>query len=221
LLEQGDDKTRELHSFLFKTAAEPFIKMLQLWLFKGELHDPYNEFMVQEDKSLSKEALERDFNSQYWEERYTLRTLHIPKILKGHSNSLAQMILTAGKYLNVVRGCFRGHVILPTEQTLKIDPDSLSTLSRAVTKVYTFSSQVLLKMLEEQHGLSTHLKSLRRFFLLEHGDFFTQFMDIAEGELRREAKDISVSRINSLLQLAIQTSTLASDPHKEELSCSG
>ena len=194
--------------------------MLQSWLFKGELHDPYKEFMIQEDRSLSKEGLEHDFNSQYWEERYKLRTKHVPKILKGQGNSLAQMILTAGKYLSVVRGCFQGRIKLPEEEPLKIDPNSLSALSKAVTKVYTFASQVLLKMLEEQHGLSTHLKSLRRFFLLEHGDFFTQFMDIAEGELRREAKDIAETRIHSLLQLAIHTSTLANDPHKEELSCS-
>ena len=144
LLDQGDEKLRELHYFLFKTAATPFIQMLQLWLFEGELHDPYNEFMVQEDKSLSKEGLEHDFNSQYWEERYTLRTQHIPNILKGHSNSLAQMILTAGKYLSVVRGCFKGHIVLPEVQPLKLDPDSLSALSKAVTKVYTFSKIQIL-----------------------------------------------------------------------------
>jgi len=112
-------------------ASEPFLKMLRLWLFKGELQDPYQEFMIQENKSVSREgtttigssnlllnspcplftsaaALAEDFNAQYWDERYILRPQHVPKILKGHSNSLAQMILTAGKYLNVVRGCYKG-----------------------------------------------------------------------------------------------------------------
>ena len=144
--------------------------------------------MVQENRRLVKEGLAQDFNSQYWEERYTLRTTHIPKILRGQGNSLAQMILTAGKYLSVVRGCYKGNVVLPDTQELHIEPDNLSVLTRAVTNVYSFSSRALLRMLEEQHGLSAHLRSLRRFFLLEHGDFFTQFMDTAEGELRREAK---------------------------------
>jgi gamma-tubulin complex component 2 len=220
LLEQGDEKTRELHAFLYREAAKPFTNMLQQWLFKGELIDPYNEFMIQENRRLAKEGLAQDFNSQYWEERYTLRTTHTPKILRGHGNSLAQMILTAGKYLSVVRGSFKGTIVLPEEQELRIEPDSLSMLTSAVTKVYTFSSRALLRLLEDQHGLSTHLKSLRRFFLLEHGDFFTQFMDTAEGELRREAKDISISRIHHLLQLAIQTSTVQTDPHRDDLSCS-
>ena len=221
LLEQGDDKTRELHSHLFQLASEPFVKTLRQWLFKGELEDPYGEFMIQENKTVSREALAEDFNAQYWEERYTIRPQHVPKVLKGHSNSLAQMVLTAGKYLNVVRGCYTGKdaLQLPEERELRVDPDSISMLSRSVNDVYRFSSRALLRLLEENHGLSSHLRSLRRFFLLEHGDFFTQFMDVAEEELRREAKDISPTRIQSLLQLAIQTSTLSNESHREDLSC--
>jgi len=60
-----------MHAFLFKLACEPFVKMLQLWLFKGELQDPYNEFMIQENKSVSREALAEDFNAQYWDERFS------------------------------------------------------------------------------------------------------------------------------------------------------
>lgn len=44
-------------------------------------------------------------------------------------------------------------------------------------------------------------------------------MDTAEEELRREAKDVALPRIQGLLQLAVQTSTLALDPHREDLSC--
>ena len=57
--------------------------------------------MIFEDNSVSKEALQEDFNAQYWEGRYTLRDSHVPKLL----TSLANKALTAGKYLNVVRGC--------------------------------------------------------------------------------------------------------------------
>jgi len=39
------------------------------------------------------------------------------------------------------------------------------------------------------------VQSLRRFFLLEHGDFFIQFMDVALTELRRDAKELSLARL--------------------------
>ena len=47
-----------------------------------------------------------------------------------------------------------------------------------------------------------------------------QFMDIAEDELRKEAKDVSLPRVQGLLQQATQTSTLGTDPHRGDLTCS-
>lgn len=138
LLEQGDDKTRELHSYLFKMASAPFISMLQNWLYKGELNDPYHEFMIQENSGVSRASLVEDFNAQYWEERYSLRLQHVPKILKGHSNSLAQMILTAGKYLNVVRGCHKGFLLFFSIYFIFILSISISSLSLISFKIYTF-----------------------------------------------------------------------------------
>ena len=279
-LEQGDERARQLHGALLNRAAEPFLKMLSAWLFRGELQDPYREFMVFEDTSVSKEALQDDFNAQYWESRYTLRDSHVPKLLRP----LALKALTAGKYLNVVRDCVgdgdkdrswgadgapassrpgaRRKVLLvpatsasageegkeerlavagadvlvitlPHERALRFDLDGSSagqgggvgggggtSLARAIEDAYQFSSRALLSLLEEQYCLSAHLRSLSRFFLLEHGDFFIQFMDIAEDELRKDVRDVSLSRVQGLLQLAIQTSTLATDPNREDLTCS-
>lgn len=56
-------------------------------------------------------------------------------------------------------------------------------------------------------------------YRLENGDFFIQFMDTAEDELRREVRDVALTRIQNLLQLAVQTSTLASDLHREVCYC--
>jgi len=53
--------------------------------------------------------------------------------------------------------------------------------------------------------------------LFDHGDFFTQFMDSAADELRREAREVVLPRIQSLLQGALAYSTLSIDPHRERL----
>jgi gamma-tubulin complex component 2 len=45
-------------------------------------------------------------------------------------------------------------------------------------------------------------------------------MDTAEDELRKDVRDVAITRIQNLLQLAVQTSTLATDLHREDLSCS-
>ncbi len=249
LLEQGDRQARELHHTLLEQAARPFLKMLSLWIFRGELQDPYKEFMVFEDTSVSKEALEEDFNAQYWETRYTLREEHIPRILRSHANKA----LTAGKYLHVVRGCMAGSTNsssnrynnnfaavdtskytnhtsslngagvwrLPEEKELALSLElSDNQLAQEIEAAYLFSSRALLKLLEVNHKLSTHVRSLRRFFLLEHGDFFSQFMDTAEEELRKEVSEVVLGRIQSLLHQAVQTSTLSADPNRDDLTCS-
>jgi hypothetical protein len=77
---------------------------------------------------------------------------------------------------------------LPEERKLSLESDGndsgtgtgTHSLAHAVEEAYAFSSRALLRLLEQQYGLSGHLRSLRRFFLLEHGDFFIQFMDIAD-----------------------------------------
>ena len=46
-----------------------------------------------------------------------------------------------------------------------------------------------------------------------------KFMDSAEDELRRDAKDVALPRVQALLQQALATSTLAADPHREDLTC--
>jgi len=212
--------------------------------------------MVVEDKTLTKEAMEDDFNARYWDNRFTMRSLHVPSILRSH----ALKALITGKYLSVVRDCqsdssssrssypviqsselmqlplnygdvnhnsiiederldIQHTLVLPEAGRLNLSLElKESSLAQAINGAYVISSRAILKLLDSR-GLRSHLRSMRRFFLLEHGDFFTQFMDSAEEELRRDVRDVVLTRVQGLLQLALQTSTLLHDPHKEELSC--
>lgn len=277
---------------------------------RGELHDPYHEFMIAEDITISKESLQEDFNAQYWDTRYTLAAKHIPKILSMMSSSslsstattststtqsFAQKILITGKYLNVVRDCLhtmgaiasagrkeddgvhhagmeggksRHHRYeLPESVPLTLDfllpqgmigsksttnpssfftnptaiasaattsavPPATSTVITAshsreyttlfthINRAYSTASALLLQLLQQEYSLSSHFVSLHHFFLLEHGDFFIQFMDIAEEELSKDVQDISLLHLQQLLMLSVQTSTLSNDEHKEDLFCS-
>lgn len=221
MLEQGDEKARLIYERVLTDAAVPFLNMLSRWLYLGVLDDAVGEFLIQVNASLSKEALQDDFNAHYWESRYTLRPHHVPNILKHH----AEKVLIAGKYLNVLRDLALqsstvSHMILRHDMpALVYDINGTATLASAVEEAYAYSSGVLLRVLEETYGVSSHLRSLRRFFLLETGDFFVQFMDAAGAELTREVKHIAVNRIQSLLQMSIASCTLSLDVHRDDFSC--
>jgi gamma-tubulin complex component 2 len=219
LQEQGDEKLRKMYSDLLSKTSESFMRMLADWIFRGEIWDRNGEFMVQENAAFHREALEDDYNARFWEGRYTLRRGHVPKLFRLH----AEKILAAGKYLNIMRDCANTvaevNSLLPAPKVLTFDSDGGGGLLRVIDEAHLNSSQLLLKILMEKHGLVSHMISLRRFMLLEHGDFFVQFMDMAEQELRQEAQTLASSRVQSLLQGAVQTSSLAVDPHKDEFEC--
>jgi len=50
---------------------------------------------------MSKENIEREFNNQYWQERFTYREEMVPTFLAKHK----EKVLHSGKYLNVIREC--------------------------------------------------------------------------------------------------------------------
>ena len=53
--------------------------------------------------------------------------------------------------------------------------------------------------------------------MMESGDFFIQFLELAEDELMKMPKMISNEKLESLLDMAVR-STSCSDPYKEDIS---
>ncbi|CAM9679069.1 unnamed protein product, partial [Phaeothamnion confervicola] len=160
----GDAGIRRLFDFLLERAAAPYFEMLTLWIYHGELDDPYGEFMVREEDSFNKSHVEEDYNAQYWEGRYTLQ----------HHN-----ILTTGKYLNVVRECGR-QVRCPFAAPISPAGSSADTsIAEAIERAYDFASRTLLELVMGEERLRARLRSMKHYFLLDRGDFFVHFMDVA------------------------------------------
>ena len=61
------------------------------------------------------------------------------------------------------------------------------------------------------------LRSVKRFFLLDQGDFLNQFIDLADEELKMPVSHITQSRLEALLELSIRTSAADKDPYKDDL----
>ncbi|OQS06534.1 gamma-tubulin complex component [Thraustotheca clavata] len=209
----GDAKATYVLNFLLEKASAPYLKMLELWIYNGELKDPYDEFMVASDDTLQKEEVSDDPWSKYWEQRYTLRETHVPSYL----TRVAMKVLTTGKYLNVFRTCGR-HVNCPFAATIP-HADSARRFDELVEKAHAYASKLLVDLLMQEHDLMNRLRSIKHYFLMDQGDFFVDFMDAAEPELNLRADKLLASRLETLLHLSLQTSTCASDPYKDDLLC--
>ena len=212
----GDPVTHELLQRLISAAAAPFLASLHRWLYMGYVDDPYGEFMVEERKDLRKESLSQDVLSKYWQQRYALRDpSHIPDFLFD----AAEAVLTTGKYLNALRECGRKSVCpIADEGPITCGPGGRE-VARHVQSAFDFANQELLDHLRTDADLLGHLRSIKRYFLLVQGDFLVHFMDSAHAELVKEAGAVSRSRTQRLLEMAVRTSSAASDPYHEDLAC--
>ncbi|CAL1527204.1 unnamed protein product [Lymnaea stagnalis] len=207
----GDSKSSELCLYLTQTACVPYMEILEKWIYRGIIMDPYSEFLVEENATINKEKLQEDYNDAYWEKHYSVFQERIPVFLE----QVADKILNTGKYLNVVRQCGRD-VKCPFAEELVYTVKERRYYDQ-IERAYSYASQLLLTLLMEEKELLARLKSIKHYFLLDKGDFIVQFMDMTEVEMKQHIDDILPSRLESLLELALRTSTANVDPFKDDL----
>jgi gamma-tubulin complex component 2 len=60
---------------------------------------------------------------------------------------------------------------------------------------------------------------MKHFFFLDQSDFLTNFLDLASSELRKQSKQASIVKLQSLLDLAIRNpgSSSSNDLYKDNL----
>ncbi|KAF9352327.1 hypothetical protein BGX26_009846 [Mortierella sp. AD094] len=228
----GDPVTKKLYGFLLNKASVPYISMLELWIHKGEILDPYEEFMIMESSKVKKESIKEDFNDAYWEQRYTIRDNYVPSFLVP----LKTKILLAGKYLNVIRECGIHLSSSGNEQSSATENqassasghternDVLAALSGGklvdtIDAAYQYANKKLLDLLLKDKQLIGRLRSMKRYFFLDQSDYFTHFLDLASTELKRPWKEVSLTKLQSLMDLVLRnpSSVTVNDVFKEDL----
>ncbi|KAF3454263.1 hypothetical protein FNV43_RR04710 [Rhamnella rubrinervis] len=210
----GDSAVRSLLEKMVQCASNAYLGILERWVYEGVIDDPYGEFFIAENKSLQKESLTQDYDAKYWRQRYSLKD-GIPSFLAN----IAGTILTTGKYLNVMRECGH-HVQVPVSENTKLMSFGTSHhYLECIKAAYDFASNELLNLINEKYDLMGKLQSMKHYLLLDQGDFLVHFMDIARDELIKKLDEISVEKLQSLLDLALRTTAAAADPCNEDLTC--
>lgn len=54
---------------------------------------------------------------------------------------------------------------------------------------------------------------------MDRGDFFSHFVDGSEDMLEKASEQVSKEKLDSYLELAIRTSSVKSDPYKDDVFC--
>ncbi|XP_055619757.1 gamma-tubulin complex component 2 homolog isoform X2 [Toxorhynchites rutilus septentrionalis] len=205
----GDEKSQKVLIHLIEMAAVPYMEMLHLWMFDGVIHDPRKEFLVEHNvMDLNENEL-----MDYWEKQYTTRLDEVPCFL----NKYADVILRTGKYLNVIRECGNSaDYSQRNRNTLKYSHTDQMYIT-AIEDAYNFASSSLLNLIMDKYDLMGRLYSVKRYFLLQQGDFISQFMDACEEDLNKDVDNLRPMRLENLLEVTLNMSSARYDEYNDDL----
>mmetsp|Transcript_12089 Transcript_12089/g.20390 ORF Transcript_12089/g.20390 Transcript_12089/m.20390 type:complete len:221 (+) Transcript_12089:291-953(+) len=60
---------------------------------------------------------------------------------------------------------------------------------------------------------------MKHYFFMDKGDFFAHLVDGSEEMFEKATDQVSKEKLDSYLELAIRTSSVRSDPYKDDVSC--
>ncbi|XP_015792715.1 gamma-tubulin complex component 2 [Tetranychus urticae] len=209
----GNIRASQFCMKMTSTACEPYFNILERWISEGVICDEYKEFFIEDTETeLGEDLCSESNDDSYWESRYEVVSNRMPIFL----SRFADKIMKTGKYLTVIREC--GKVIgeSPECEPLQYTIEDRVYAERIDT-AYNYASKKLLHMLINESNLIAHLNSVKHYFFMDKGDFLVLFMDMAADELKKDIDDIVPTRLESLLELAVRTSVMSTDPHADFL----
>ncbi|KAI8333505.1 Spc98 family-domain-containing protein [Choanephora cucurbitarum] len=189
---------------MLRVVSRPFYDMLERWVYEGELDDPYGEFFVACDPTVSEDEL--------WQHKYSLREDMLPSFL---SKELAHKIFAIGKSLNFIR--YSCHNDLLEEQPMAslahcvFQYGETQTVEDAIEVAYHITSKALLDLLKTKYKLMDHLKAMKRYLLLGQGDFIQYLMDVLWNHLSKPANTLFRHNLTGILETAVRSSNAQYD----------
>lgn len=206
----GDKSSQKIIIHLTQKAAVPYMEILSLWIFKGIVHDARQEFFVEDHvKDLSHDC----YLDEFWEKRFVLSTERVPRFLEKQ----ADVILRTGKYLNVIRECGK-RITFNHPENLKFSHTDEQSYVSLINDAYTFASKACMELIMDEYDLMGHLLSVKRYFLLQQGDFIVQYLDACEQELSKGVDDVMPISLENLLELTLRMSSAKFDKYQDNLS---
>ena len=206
----GDTYVKTLVDAILTKVCEPLFRMVQKWMFEGELHDPCGEFFIRENDVAFKDDL--------WQQGYSL---HHPMLPPFISQDVAKVVLRTGKSINFLKHCCNErewgdfHAL---SEGVRLQYGQEIVMKDFVAKVAARVDSHLMRSLFRQFRIGEHLMAIKRYLLLSQGDFIQCLMDLSGNDLSEKAGVVNFHELTSILETAIRSSVVKYDD-PEILNC--
>lgn len=217
LSRHGDPMIQAFTQKTLQEISRPFYEMLARWIYEGELVDPYHEFLVRPAAmTMAGQRSERpgssDASENAWKGKYVLTKIMVPRWM---SDKLAQKVYLIGKSLNFIRHtCADADFVMQhsKKNAEVLEYGDTSALERSIDEAYSVTSQHLKSLMLDNFHLLDHLGALKRYMLLNAGDFVSVLMERLGDTLDHPASTLHRHNLTSSLGDAIQTSNAQYEP---------
>ncbi|KAE8135796.1 Spc98 family-domain-containing protein [Aspergillus pseudotamarii] len=206
----GDPFVCALAEKLLAHVTRPFYDMLRLWIYDGELSDPYQEFFVVEPE-ISSSADPRRIATSVWEDKYKLDDDLVPSII---TQDFAKKVFLIGKSLNFIRyGCGDSGWVeaYSKESSKELRYGDTASLETSIDEAYKSTMARLIYLMDEKFKLFDHLRALKKYLLLGQGDFIALLMESLASNLDRPANSQYRHTLTAQLEHAIRASNAQYD----------
>ncbi|KAF9891104.1 Microtubule-nucleating Tub4p (gamma-tubulin) complex component [Aspergillus nanangensis] len=201
----------EAQKKLLSHITRPFYDMLRLWIYDGELSDPYKEFFVVEPE-FRPSTDPRRIATSVWEDKYKLDDDMVPSII---TPEFAKKVFLIGKSLNFIRyGCGDSGWVeaYSKEASKELRYGDTASLESSIDEAYKATMARLIYLMDDKFKLFDHLRALKKYLLLGQGDFIALLMESLASNLDRPANSQYRHTLTAQLEHAIRASNAQYDP---------
>ncbi|AQZ09887.1 SPC97 (YHR172W) [Zygosaccharomyces parabailii] len=223
----GDRSGVDFLKGLLRNISTDYCTMLENWLTKGELQDPYDEFMIVDTmRQLKDTPLSLKYGDRLWDTQYMIRKDGLPRAftVKDDGELLFKILIT-GKLLNVVRTSLGIRQLPRTPETYdfrELMEDVNWEL--CVDEWYHRANAMCMELFQQGYQIDKFLQQLQcHFFGYRNGHNIMKFLsgNMVDLTRRYRAQGSEDSRIRrnfelehrSNKDLVIQLLNLQLDPH--------
>lgn len=195
---------------LLAHVTRPFYDMLRLWIYDGELSDPYQEFFVVEPE-FRPSTDPRRIATSVWEDKYKLEDDMVPSII---TQDFAKKVFLIGKSLNFIRyGCGDSGWVeaYSKEASKELRYGDTASLETSIDEAYKTTMARLIHLMDDKFKLFDHLHALKKYLLLGQGDFIALLMESLASNLDRPANSQYRHTLTAQLEHAIRASNAQYD----------
>ncbi|KAI0304037.1 gamma-tubulin complex DGRIP91/SPC98 component [Russula brevipes] len=168
----------------------------------------FSGFNVDQDEG------ERESGLRLWQAKYKFRQEMLPAFV---GEGFGSKIFSTGKSLNFIRYSCHDTDWIATREKMSntngtLQYSDIFGLERSIDAAYRIASQRLFDIFFDKFRLLDHLRALKNYLLLGHGDFADQLMETIGPSLSRPANSLYRHNLTATLETAIRSSNAQKDP---------